>query len=483
MNRRIANLLVLVVGAAMLWLPAGAQETPPAVEAEAAVVKTNHLPATLMTKSSRRTRSVQSRGNGRVLVGENLVVETGETVGEVVLLGGSASIDGTVGSDLVVVGGKAKLGPTAEVKGDVVIVGGKLEADPSARINGDRVLVGGWAEKLFTHRWFTWPQQWVGSGLLLARPFPPQYGWAWLLAGCSLILYLVIAMLFPRPLQATVDALHARPGSSVLVGLLAMLLGLLLLLLLVITGVGILLVPFVLVLMLAVFIVGKAAVYRAAGFQVGVQFGLAGLQKPAVALIAGCLFFLGIYMIPVLGFVVWLGIAPLAIGSVLLAPFRRPALAEAGPATVAPPVMPAETLPPVLSQTGPPNPALLPRVGFWLRCLATLLDAIALVILSNIFGVSPGHWFLPLWIVYHVALWAVWGTTLGGAMFGLKIIRPDGRPINFGVALVRCLASFFSFVVFGLGFFWAGWTSARQSWHDQIAGTVIVKLPKGVSPL
>jgi uncharacterized RDD family membrane protein YckC len=43
------------------------------------------------------------------------------------------------------------------------------------------------------------------------------------------------------------------------------------------------------------------------------------------------------------------------------------------------------------------------------------------------------------------------------------------------------LASVFSAVALGLGFFWAGWTRNRQSWHDRIAGTVIVRMPKGMS--
>ena len=42
------------------------------------------------------------------------------------------------------------------------------------------------------------------------------------------------------------------------------------------------------------------------------------------------------------------------------------------------------------------------------------------------------------------------------------------------------MASFFSAFVFFLGFFWAGWDRNKQSWHDKIAGTVIVRVPLGV---
>jgi uncharacterized RDD family membrane protein YckC len=53
--------------------------------------------------------------------------------------------------------------------------------------------------------------------------------------------------------------------------------------------------------------------------------------------------------------------------------------------------------------------------------------------------------------------------------------------MTFATAFVRCLAGFFSAVTLFLGFFWAGWDREKQSWHDKIAGTTMVRLPKGVS--
>jgi uncharacterized RDD family membrane protein YckC len=49
------------------------------------------------------------------------------------------------------------------------------------------------------------------------------------------------------------------------------------------------------------------------------------------------------------------------------------------------------------------------------------------------------------------------------------------------VSLVRSLASFFSAIALCLGFFWVGWTRERQSWHDMIAGTVIVRVPQSIN--
>jgi uncharacterized RDD family membrane protein YckC len=51
------------------------------------------------------------------------------------------------------------------------------------------------------------------------------------------------------------------------------------------------------------------------------------------------------------------------------------------------------------------------------------------------------------------------------------------------VAFVRSLASLFSLIALGLGFFWAGWSREKRAWHDLIAGTLVVQLPRGTSLL
>ena len=76
-------------------------------------------------------------------------------------------------------------------------------------------------------------------------------------------------------------------------------------------------------------------------------------------------------------------------------------------------------------------------------------------------------------------MWAWKGSTIGGIVLGLKVVRMDGQPITFAVALVRALAAAFSILVLFLGFLWIAWDAERQGWHDKIAGTVVLKLPRG----
>jgi uncharacterized RDD family membrane protein YckC len=121
--------------------------------------------------------------------------------------------------------------------------------------------------------------------------------------------------------------------------------------------------------------------------------------------------------------------------------------------------------------------ALFTPAGFFRRLAATLLDLIPLAILSMMASIG-GRYFLLLWVGYHIGMWAWKGTTIGGIVMSLKIVRLDGAPLNLGVAVVRCLSAFFSAFALFLGFIWVAWDKDRQSWHDKIAGTVIVKVPK-----
>jgi uncharacterized RDD family membrane protein YckC len=62
----------------------------------------------------------------------------------------------------------------------------------------------------------------------------------------------------------------------------------------------------------------------------------------------------------------------------------------------------------------------------------------------------------------------------------LKVVRLDDRPIDWPTAIARALGCFLSAAVLLLGFIWIAYDRERQGWHDKVAGTVVVKLPKGV---
>ena len=425
-------------------------------------------------RSETRRRSQRGSMGDLVVLANDVTIREGESARDVVVIGGTATIHGRVTGELVVICGQVRLGPEAEVRRDLTIVGGSLEADPEAKINGHRVVIG--ANPAFPGNlaFGKWPSQWFNTGLLQARPFPHQYQWSWAVAGIAFLLYLVIAVLFPRQIQASVAAIEQKPASVFATGLLSFMLIGPALLMLILTVIGIIVVPFAIVAFVVAFFFGKVAVYRYAGQQLGSQLGWSLLQKPLVALAVGVLLFCLIYAVPVIGFLAWGLVASLGVGAVLVAVFSR-SPSKTSPATAPPAYM--DPIPAPVSEGAPA--VLLPRVGFWWRFLATLLDAaLVAVVMAAVF--HQPKWFLVAWVAYHLTLWSWKGTTLGGIICGLKIVRTDGRPIDFGVALVRLLGGFFSAAVLWLGFFWAGWSQEKQAWHDKIAGTVIVRYPRNI---
>jgi uncharacterized RDD family membrane protein YckC len=136
----------------------------------------------------------------------------------------------------------------------------------------------------------------------------------------------------------------------------------------------------------------------------------------------------------------------------------------------------------------PPNPSAdalsLPRAGFWVRMLALLIDAILVGAVLSVSVLDHHHQLqLIALATYGAIMWKLKGTTVGGIVCNLKVVRIDGRSIDWSTSIVRALSCFLSLVVCGLGFIWIAFDQGRQGWHDKIAGTAVVRVPQGVSLL
>ena len=163
-------------------------------------------------------------------------------------------------------------------------------------------------------------------------------------------------------------------------------------------------------------------------------------------------------------------------------PDARSAFPEEAP-PVAPPSVtagrPSVAPPPVLLG----GLALYPRATFFDRVAAIVLDIVLLAIAFNFLNIDRRWWrddeaFFFLVLAYHIGFWAWKGTTLGGIICSLRVVRTNGENPRFVDALVRGLSGIFSVVALGLGCFWMINDAHRQMWHDKIAGTVVVKLPR-----
>jgi len=308
-------------------------------------------------------------------------------------------------------------------------------------------------------------------------------------AGILLVIYGVLAILFPRPATLCVDLLEQRSAASFFTGVMTFMLVGPVLLLLLISVAGILVIPFVLCGIIAVLLFGKMVSVRYLGEQFGRQLGGGVMVQPLVALVTGGLLVAVLYTVPILGLVTWGLLTPLGAGAVILAissSLSRPRVGVAGAGlgvgggVIAPEAGLGE--PPLTGGvsghgTGGVDPMLLPRVGFWRRFWAAFLDVI-LVALASAIVQQPLAFLLGL-LVYHIGMWGWKGTTIGGTILGIRCYRTTGAPMDYGVATVRGISAIFSFLVLGLGFLWAGWDRENQSWHDKIAGTMVVRMPRG----
>lgn len=75
-----------------------------------------------------------------VIFGGSLRMADGSLIkGDAVVFGGRVEVNGEIEGDLAVIGGNARLGPTARVDGDVASIGGQLKLDESAYVRGQIV--------------------------------------------------------------------------------------------------------------------------------------------------------------------------------------------------------------------------------------------------------------------------------------------------------------------------------------------------------
>ncbi len=114
-------------------------------------------------------------------------------------------------------------------------------------------------------------------------------------------------------------------------------------------------------------------------------------------------------------------------------------------------------------------------IGSRQGCSISFLSCFAWQLLNQFRGERA--FFLVL-LAYHIGFWTWKGTTIGGIICQLRVVRIDGTPLRFVDALVRGLSAIFSIVVVGLGVFWILRDPERQAWHDKIAGTYVVKVPR-----
>lgn len=141
----------------------------------------------------------------------------------------------------------------------------------------------------------------------------------------------------------------------------------------------------------------------------------------------------------------------------------------------------------------------LPKAGFWMRVVATLIDAFIVFVLQFLLSAllaaagvvsdgaqAGGLGNLALLIqifgtilsaAYYVVFTGHCGQTPGKMALRIKVIRRDGTAINYGRAAFREIpAKFLSGIIFGIGYLMVAFDDQKQGLHDRLADTYVIKL-------
>lgn len=189
--------------------------------------------------------------NSIVVSGRDATVAAGTEVDSVVVISGDAHIAGRVTETVVVIGGSIYLEPGAEVYGDAVSLGGTINLQGDARIGGQQVSMGSFSlDNIHVGPFFS---NWLGFNLSVWR----------LLS--LLFLGLVVFWLLPQHVQRSNAALELNPLRSVIFGLLGYLALVPMTILLLITVLGIPLIPLLWLMVIAGRLLGQVSLGLLAG--------------------------------------------------------------------------------------------------------------------------------------------------------------------------------------------------------------------------
>ena len=136
------------------------------------------------------------------------LLKADEAATTLVLIAGNATIQGTVTGNVLVIGGDVDLAPTAEVKGMLQVIGGQIygnleSVEHFSVSNGWRIAPA--AAQLLMHPHSVWDIKKHRNFRLTTIKF-----------GILLLTYLLIAVAFPKPINAISSLLARRPIGSIL---------------------------------------------------------------------------------------------------------------------------------------------------------------------------------------------------------------------------------------------------------------------------
>lgn len=246
-----------------------------------------------------------------VKIGEDVFIQEGRRVHNVIAFGGQVTVSGTVTSHVVAVGGSVVLTRTAAIGGDVVCLGGVVVLGKGAQINGTLTEINSSnlseaISDVLNDNWEGWSWVFTIISILVFAGF--------------LILALLIITLIPKPVHRISQAIQGHLIQVGLWGILVLILIVPLALLLTLSVVGIVLVPLEMTLVVCAALLGLVAVARLIGMMLLALFKK-NTAKPLWETFWGLLLLWIVGWIPVLGWMIKILALVIGIGGVFATRF------------------------------------------------------------------------------------------------------------------------------------------------------------------
>lgn len=188
-------------------------------------------------------------------IGADAVIEEGTTVGDVAVIFGDLIVNGTISEDAAVIGGNLKVGPTGKILGDSAVIFGRIIKSPGAEINNNVVEIP-LCGKTCLHNWEFPILSLFAMGIL---------GLAMLVG--FFVVFLLISLVFTDRVGRSSFYIQTFPWKSLLYGFASSILIVPAILLLVVSIIGIPVIPLFIIVLLAASFFGYATMCQLVGLK------------------------------------------------------------------------------------------------------------------------------------------------------------------------------------------------------------------------
>lgn len=277
-------------------------------------------------------------GGGIVRIGKDITVLEGEKYDAVVGIGNNIKIDGTIGDALVAIGSNLELGghvgnalvivgADAHMKnnftGDLVLIGSNVTLDPGVTINGEIVSLGSNIQKgdnaqIIGNQVDVNIENIINNSAVWGPPLLAVL-LGFILVGSVIfaLLTFLAGVLFPTGINRSKHYLINNPGPTFLVGLILFIFFLPINFILLITLIGIPLIPMFWLIYGVLVIWGISVIADIIGSKILNAFKYQG-NSTILPLIIGILIFYLLALVPIIGWLTMLLIKILALGTGIL---------------------------------------------------------------------------------------------------------------------------------------------------------------------